>query len=435
MKTFNNAIIVALILSSCVNRDSIQKNDAYAEVNIYSKPDSETHTRWFSPENPKGEVGKGALTNKGAKGNAFFIVQPGETKELMNMEGAGIVQRMWMSGTIAKNPEQRRGVILNMYWDNNEEPAVSAPIGDFFCNALGVMTSFDNEFFSNPEGRSFNFTIPMPFRTGARIEIVNESPSQVLFWYEINVQQVSHIPDDAMYFHSHWRRNMKTELGEDFVLLPEVNGTGRYLGTSIGVIGDKGYLGTWFGEGIVKIYLDGDKEHPTLVGTGTEDYIGSGWGQGVYYGQRFGSLVSNEELDIYSFYRFHTADAVYFHDHCKVTIQQMGSANRDLLRRMVDNGLEVLPVWQLQTHGLPLFDAKPEKILHHIRFLDMETPPDLFSEDFIADLPTNYYRRDDVSATSYFYLDKPVNNLPELQPVDIRLKDMKSKVWDLLKPN
>ena len=435
MKPLIVIIVTTIILTSCMNHGEIRKNEAYTETSIYLKPDSDTHTRWFSPENPKGEVGKGALTNRGAKGNAFFIVQPGETQELMNMQGAGIVQRMWMSGTIAKSPEQRRGVILNMYWDNHEEPAVSAPIGDFFGNALGIMTSFDNEFFSNPEGRSFNFTIPMPFRTGARIEIVNESPYQVLFWYDINVQQVRHIPQDAMYFHAHWRRDMKTKLGEDFVLLPEVNGTGRYLGTSVGVIGDKGYLGTWFGEGIVKIYLDGDNAHPTLVGTGTEDYIGTGWGQGVYYAQRFGSLVSNEELDIYSFYRFHTADAVYFHDHCKVTIQQMGSANRDLLRKMVDNGLEVTPVWQLQTHGLALPDPKPGKILHHIRFLDMETPPDLFGDDFIADLPTNYYRRDDVSATSYFYLDKPVNNLPELQTVDIRVKDMKSKVWDLLETN
>ena len=73
---------------------------------------------------------------------------------------------------------------------------------------------------------------------------------------------------------------LKRSLGTTFQILPGVEGTGRYLGTNVGAIGNKGYLGSWFGEGEVKVYLDGDTDHPTLQGTGTEDYIGSGWGQG-----------------------------------------------------------------------------------------------------------------------------------------------------------
>ena len=399
---------------------------------LYTAPKKNTVTRWISPENPTGEKGKGGLTNKGAKGNAFYIVQPGETQDLLDIEGAGIIQRMWMSGSVATVAEQRRGVVINMYWDGADKPAVSAPIGDFFGNALGVMRPFDSELFSNPEGRSFNFTIPMPYRNGAKVEIVNESSSQVLFWYDINVVQMESIPDDAMYFHAHWRRDLKTKLGEDFEILPKVEGAGRFIGTHIGVIGDQKYLGTWFGEGEVKVYLDGDRDNPSLQGTGTEDYIGTGWGQGVFYGQRFGSLVSNKELDLYSFYRYHTADAVYFQQDCRVTIQQMGNANRDLLRKMKANGAEFIPVWQLQTHGQNIGkdNGKP---MEHIRLLDMENPPGVESDDFIAGVSTNYYRSDDVSATSYFYLDRPENNLPALQPLADRLKDMKETVWDRLK--
>ena len=124
----------------------------------------------------------------------------------MDVKGAGIVQRMWMSGTIAKNAEQRRAVVINMYWDNSEKPAVSAPIGDFFGVGLGLMAEFDNELFSNPEGRSFNFTIPMPYRKAAKIEVVNESSSQVLFWYDINYLEMERVPNDAMYFHAYWSR-------------------------------------------------------------------------------------------------------------------------------------------------------------------------------------------------------------------------------------
>ena len=37
----------------------------------------------------------------------------------------------------------------------------------------------------------------------------------------------------------------------------------------------------------------------------------------------------------------------------------------------------------------------------------------------------NFYRRDDVSATAYFYLDRPGSNLPPLAPVDERVAGLK----------
>jgi hypothetical protein len=70
--------------------------------------------------------------------------------------------------------------------------------------------------------------------------------------------------------------------------------------------------------------------------------------------------------------------------------------------------------------------------MEHIRFLDMPNPPDLMSDDFPPSGSTNYYRRDDVSATAYFYLDQPESNLPPIASVEMRLKDMKKKVWDKL---
>ncbi len=427
-------ILMALLLVSCSQEQSKQESVSAFGNELYSKPEKGTITRWFSPENPNAEKAKGGLTNKGAKGNAFYIVQPGDKQRLLEMDGAGIIQRMWMSGTIAMNAEQRRGVIINMYWDGADKPAVSAPIGDFFGNALGIMRPFDNELFSNPEGRSFNFTVPMPFRDGAVIEIVNESTSQVLFWYDINVLQKESIPDDAMYFHAHWRRDKATKLGEDFEILPRIEGTGRFLGTNVGVIGDPKFLGTWFGEGEVKIYLDGDTSNPSLQGTGTEDYIGTGWGQGEYVGRHFGSLFSDDELDLYSFYRFHTADAVYFNQDCRVTIQQMGNANKDLLQKMKANNVEFIPVWQLQSHGQDVGNAKGKPI-EHIRFLDMENAPDVEDDAFVSGVSTNYYRSDDVSATSYFYLDSPTNNLNAVQSFDERIELMEDKVWSKVRMN
>jgi hypothetical protein len=390
---------------------------------LYKAPPDGVHTRWASPENPTAEPGQGGKVNRGAKGQAFYTIPPGAQQVLLDYSGAGMITRMWMSGTIGRSEEQRRMVRIDMFWDGAEKPAVSAPIGDFFGAGLGLLTSFDSELFSSPEGRSFNFTIPMPFRKSAKVVVTNESPYFVLFWYDINFLTMEKQGDDILYFHTYWSRDLNTGIGQDFEILPRVQGTGRYLGTSIGVIGDEAYRNTWFGEGEVKIYLDGDSDLPTLVGTGTEDYIGSGWGQGRFFGRYFGSLVSEKQRDLYSFYRYHIDDPVYFHQECRVTIQQMGNCGIERFREIEESGAPV----QL----IALLDAKGNDLLHatgpgpeYLGLLDMDSRPDITTKD-----GAYFYRSDDVSATAYFYLDRPENELPELPGVDIRIKGMKEKAW------
>lgn len=68
---------------------------------------------------------------------------------------------------------------------------------------------------------------------------------------------------------------------------------------------DKSYGDTWFGEGEVKLYLDGDTEFSTLAGTGTEDYIGTAWAQGVYAHTYQGCLIADKKKRQYAFYRYH----------------------------------------------------------------------------------------------------------------------------------
>lgn len=175
--------------------------------------------------------------------------------------------------------------------------------------------------------------------------------------------------------------------------------------------------------------MDGDLDLPTLVGIGTEDYIGTGWGQGEYQGQYFGSLVSDNENDLYAFYRYHIKDAVYFHQDCKVTIQQMGNAPQEKLKDMITKKAELEPVWAFDMKGATdIVNIKGERP-EHIHILDLAKKPDPFSNTYPKG-GTNFYRRDDVSATAYFYLDNPQSNLPELPPVELRLQDMQEKVYD-----
>lgn len=419
-------ILCFIIWGSC--------NCSLSAQELYQAPAPKTQTRWISPENPTGAKGGGGMTNQGAKGRAFITVKAGEKRVLMDVEGAGIINRMWLSGTIPRSEEQRRMVRIDMYWDGAIKPAVSAPIGDFFGIGLGLAVPFENVLFSNPEARSFNFTIPMPYRKSAKIVITNESSTHALVWYDINYTVLDKLPKEALYFHTFWQRNPQTELGKDYEILPKVTGIGRYLGSNIGVIGDTAYRNTWFGEGEVKIYLDGDTQMPTLVGTGTEDYIGSGWGQGEYAHRYQGSLVSDDKNDVYAFYRFHIPDPVYFHKDCKVTMQQMGSIGVSKVREMLEKDVKLQPVWVLKKGDTDdIFNLKgkaPEQIL----LLDRKEYSGI-NDPYFNDgvFSSNFYRSDDVSATAYFYLNKPSSNLPELSDAALRIKDLKEKVWSKIK--
>src|SRR5690348_11441139 len=140
---------------------------------IFRMP-ANTQSTISSFENLNGEKGQGGKTNKTAKGNAFESIKAGETKTLLNVKKAGIIQRIWI--TLGdRSPEMLRSLHLQMFWDDALQPAVDVPFGDFFCAALGKPVAFQSALFSNPEGRSFNCYIPMPFKKAARIVVTNES--------------------------------------------------------------------------------------------------------------------------------------------------------------------------------------------------------------------------------------------------------------------
>ncbi len=409
---------------------NIQSINAQA---LYTAAPLSTQTKWASAENITGGKGKAAIANKGAKGNPFVTLEAGKKIELLNVQGSGIIHRIWMSGTIPRIAEQRRMIQIDIYWDNAKTPAVSAPIGDFFGVGLGLTTSFENALFANPEGRSFNATIDMPYKKGAKIVLTNLSNSHALIWYDINYSEQS-VPANALYFHSIWNRVLQTKLGEDFEILPKINGRGRFIGSNIGVIGDTAYNNTWFGEGEVKIYLDGDSIHPSLSGTGTEDYIGSGWGQGVYDHLYQGSLIANDKFNLYAFYRYHIKDPVYFHRNCKVTLQQIGNTSIANMRAMLARGVHLKPTSVLMKGAsADIFNLKgipPQQYL----LLDTPIPNSIYNTIFDSgDMGANFYRSDDVSAVAYFYLDKPERPTKINSNSNLPIIKMQEKVWSFLK--
>lgn len=380
--------LMLAVLSGC----AIGK--AFAQ-SLYTLPEG-IETRWASPENPRGEKGRGAQTNGGRKGQPAISIKAGEQATLAEVRGSsGTVRRIW--ATISdRSPAMLRGLKIEMFWDGASKPAVSAPFGDFFGIGLGHVTAFQSAFFASPEGKSFNCYIPMPFRTGMKILVTNESGKDLqLLFYDVEYTLGDKHQENDLYFHAHFRRENPTKLQRDFEILPEVLGKGRFLGSSLGVQANRQlYMDKWWGEGEVKMYIDGDREWPTLAGTGTEDYVGSGWGLNQFSNLFQGAPFADQTNMRYSFYRFHVPDPVYFKTRIRVTIQQIGTIS--------DRNPED-PVYKT---GVPVYTAGPGRVEVEKGGWGM------------------FERQDDWSGVAYFYLDKPEDNLPAIELPEQRMKGM-----------
>ena len=371
---------------------------------LYEMPPPGAQSKVSSFENLNGQKGKGGQTNRGAKGNAYEALKAGETKVLLDTQGAGVIQRMWFT-VQDRSFAMLRSLRLRIYWDGAEKPAVDVPFGDFFGAGLGKMVPFESALFSSPEGRSFNCYIPMPFKKGAKITLANEGGTDLhLLYFDIDFVAQPEANDNMLYFHAHWRRQT-AELGTDFELLPKVRGKGRFLGVKVGVNADTAYADTWWGEGEVKMYMDGDSTWPTINGTGAEDYIGTGWGLGAYAQTYQGCPVADEKTKQYAFYRYHIPDQIFFQKDFRVTIQQIGGGDKALVQALLKKGVRLIPVSVSNDKGFA-------RLLDKNLSLDDPACPEGW---------VNFYRTDDYSATAFFYLDRQFSELPPLADVRVRV--------------
>lgn len=392
-------VLFCLGVFLCCKQPTTTSNELYSY-------DPNAQTKWISFENPDGEKGMGGAENNRAKGHACDDIPAHTGITLMDYKGAGIIQRIWLTIN-DRSAIMCRSLVLNMYWDGNTKPAVSAPLGDFFGLGFERKNAFENELFTSGEGRSFVSFISMPFKTGARIEIKNESDKNLdMIFYDIDIQALNTWPENALYFHGYWHRDTATGLAKDFEIVPTVIGKGKYLGANISVIDNRIYKDAWWGEGEVKIYLDGDDTLATIVGTGTEDYIGTAWGQGVFQTRYSGCLTGDTVKRQWAFYRYHIPDPVYFHQNCLVTIQQIGGNTKAKVMELQDEKIPLIPV---TIHQAPIL----ERIYTPGKIKDLKTTD-------LKDGWVNFYRSDDYAAMAYFYLDKASSNLPPLQEIKLR---------------
>jgi hypothetical protein len=283
--------------------------------------------RAASFENPTGARGAGGQAAKGRKGAPNKLLAPGERVVLADLDGPGTIRHVWMTFPPAP-PEQMRAMLLEVFYDDLSLPSVSVPCVDFFGVPHGRPVATSSLLTAIQEGRGFNSFVPMPFGRRVRVELVNGSPRKTYLYYQIDFTLGAE--PDAGRLHVSFRRENPTVLRRDFVIEQGLRGPGRFLGCNVGIRCID--PGTWYGEGELKVYRDGDGEWPTICGTGLEDYVGSAWGMndhvslyaGVPLDVRPPGAKRDAIPDFVGFYRWHVLDPIMFERELRVTIQQIG---------------------------------------------------------------------------------------------------------------
>ncbi len=290
-------------------------------------------SRSISFENPTGAKGAGGTASSdlgpGRKGAARYYVKAGETITLCDIRGTGTIRHIWI--TLPGTPENLRGGVIRAWWDDQAHPSIEAPLGDFMGFAYGRVVAYYSKAHAVGSKAGMSIYIPMPFAKRAKMTFTNEASKTVEFYYSIDYTLGDKHPAGFGRLHVLFRRENPTTLKKDFEILPRRTGAGRYLGVVLGIRS----LGPgWWGEGEVKVFLDGDRDLPTIVGTGSEDYVGHSWG--VQETTFPSSGASLNQKGFVSMYRWHIDDPIYWREDCRVTIQQIGALRGAYVERQDD---------------------------------------------------------------------------------------------------
>jgi hypothetical protein len=313
--------------------------------NLYRLSDAET--RSISPENFKGEKGKGGMAipnpdaprntanashaardlGQGWKVNPYIRINPGETFTLAEIEGPGAIQHIWMT------PKGNwRFSIIRIYWDDEATPSVEVPVGDFFGMGWGEYASLSSLAVCVNPGSAFNCYWPMPFRKKCKITMENiNDKDEMTLYYQIDYT-LTDVPDDAAYFHAQFRRTNPNE-SSDYTIIDNITGKGHFVGLYMAWgVNNNG----WWGEGEIKFFIDGDSKFPTICGTGAEDYFCGSYGferdgqykefytpyAGLHQVIRPDGTYKSQQR--FGLYRWHIMDPIRFKKDMRATIQDLG---------------------------------------------------------------------------------------------------------------
>ena len=346
---------------------------------------SNAKTRSISPENFTGAKGSGgkATTGTGSpasrelgqgwKISPSVVIKSKTTFTIAEIDGSGSVQHIWMTPT-----GNWRYSILRFYWDDETTPSVEVPVGDFFGMGWGQYSPLNSLPVCVNPGSAFNCYWPMPFRKKCRITMENLDDKDMVLYYQVDYI-LTEVAGDAAYFHAQFRRTNPVAYKQNYTLVDNIQGRGQYVGTYMawGV-----HNNSWWGEGEIKFYMDGDTDYPTICGTGTEDYFCGSYDFDTKKKNASGVTESNytefstaytglpqvirgdghyNVSQRFGLYRWHITDPIRFEKNLRVTIQDLGWRDGNRYLPLQDDIASVVFWYQSEPHGaFPKLPSKDE---------------------------------------------------------------------------
>ena len=306
-------------------------------------------------------------------------VEAGSAATLLDVTGAGVITHIWFTIS-ANDPHHLKNLVLRAWWDGEKSPSVEVPIGDFFGLGLGEYFTYQSSLLTVSPMKALNAYFQMPFSTGARLTVENQSGERVdALYFAVDYVTLAALPADVGRFHAQYRQaapckgwsdnwthnwedpvgNKKNLDGKDNYVYMEATGRGHFVGVTHAVEQNQN---DWFGEGDDMIFIDGDAL-PTINGTGTEDYFNGAWdfgGKAFAYEHNGAPLISDigERIGAkYCLYRWHTESPITFEKSIRVTIEH-GHANH-----RSDNFYSTAYWYQTEPHApFPQLPAAPDRI-------------------------------------------------------------------------
>lgn len=350
---------------------------------------SDAESRSISPENFTGGKGQGGMAKlsdsldkrkaiaghqareigQGWKLNPKVEIQAGETFTLAEITGPGAIQHIWLTPS-----DDWRLQILRIYWDDEKEPSVEVPIGDFFGQGWNVYAHINSMPVAVNPGSGFNCYWMMSFRKKCRITLENLNPKVVGLYYSIDYT-LTRVADDYAYFHAQFRKNKPDgkEYNSIYTILDNVKGKGQYIGTYMAWgVKNQG----WWGEGEIKFFIDGDKATPTINGTGTEDYFLGSYGfwtpedPTTKYSTAYSGMPqvikpdakNNLKYNRLGLYRWHVMDPIRFKTDLKITMEDLGWKDYGQTYLQQHSDISSVAYWyQMEPHNpFPKLPSKEE---------------------------------------------------------------------------
>ncbi|MCX6250001.1 MAG: DUF2961 domain-containing protein [Bacteroidetes bacterium] len=238
-----------------------------------------------------------------------ITIAAGKTTTILDAQGPGIITRVWFA-IESKDPDFLRRIVFKVYWDNEDDPSINTPLGDFFGCGFKYKP-YSTSYLSMTSG-GYTCFFPMPFEGNARMEILNETGEDITgFTYQIDYEKLEgYLSTNVGYLHAYWHREIRTDYDSNYIIL-KTEGIGHVVGVNLNI---QSYDGSFaYLEGVERIFIDGEKI-PSIQGTGTEDYFSGGdyFNKGEFTGPYNGLILKDDSLGRIAAYRFHIPDPIPF---------------------------------------------------------------------------------------------------------------------------